>query len=654
MITPASDKPLLAPPRAAAVVCASEQPGRWQECLLSINAQADLERILVIAPADEVLVLPGRCERATDSTLAAAVSRLMAEGFDLVLVAIAPVVLPPDALREGRARYAADSRTGTMSFLSNTAGYLSFPNRNSETPVAPPGHDERTVTARLRGFDRGSRTIPIPVFDGGAVLIGRGAVEFAGGLLTDPTLTDQALLAELSLRFVRRGFHNLLDLTTYVLNPWDTIGHHASALSLPVSRHKLNGMHGFFPGLHDHERDAPSSLLGQALDLARAKLNGLRVLIDGSELGEQQMGTQMLILCLSIALARSPGVSVVHVAVPNPRNLPAYTRALLQEPKVRITAAGRLDFPDAPEVDIIHRPFQPTGSIPWERWRQIAKRCVITVQDLIAFRNGAYFRSWPAWRDYRRGFIRDVRSADGIIAISHDVVETIHDEHLPIAASRLFMISNGIDHMEATVVDRTPDRLIDKGWVGRPFALVLGTNYAHKNRDVAIRIWRRLRARGQTLVLVMVGAHVPFGSSRIDEASHRGDEDGILILPDVAEMERNWLLKHAALAIYPTSAEGFGLIPFEVAQMGVPCLYVAFGPLAENTEDAAAPRGFDLTAIVDYGERLLTDPAARKDNVSAILQTRDRLTWAHTARGCVDCYFDLMADFGLVDHTYEE
>ena len=50
------------------------------------------------------------------------------------------------------------------------------------------------------------------------------------------------------------------------------------------------------------------------------------------------------------------------------------------------------------------------------------------------------------------------------------------------------------------------------------------------------------------------------------------------VLSEVEPAERNWLLANAACVLYPTSAEGFGLLPFEAASFGTPCVHVAFGP----------------------------------------------------------------------------
>ncbi len=62
-------------------------------------------------------------------------------------------------------------------------------------------------------------------------------------------------------------------------------------------------------------------------------------------------------------------------------------------------------------------------------------------------------------------------------------------------------------------------------------------------------------------------------------------ESDVFVLPDLPSPERNWLMRHADLVLYPSSAEGFGLVPFEAARFGTPTLFTRFGPLQELAPD---------------------------------------------------------------------
>ena len=385
------------------LIWAWHRPERWIETFRSACKIGRAADVTVALPENnqDINLEPFHSVGIRAKGLPEAVEKIFLSGFQQILVIWSPIVMPLNGLDRAVAWMNADPRIGTVSFLSNSAGYLSFPHHNTEVSGCIEGHNEQTLTAALRktGPDQGA--VPIPVCEGGAIVIGRSAFSVAGGLMHIGDDNPHLILAEFALRASRRGFISVLDAGTYVARPWDVIGYERSVLSRPEARHELFRHHHFFPGLHDAQRDR-AGLLSQALDLARGKAQGLRVLIDASALGRQEMGTQTLIVCLATALARNDNVNWIGLGVPDPNNVPAYARVLQETSKISILRIGNsLDWPDAPFVDIIHRPFQPTGPIPWDRWNAIAKRSIITIQDLVAYRNGAYFGSWEEWSAYR-------------------------------------------------------------------------------------------------------------------------------------------------------------------------------------------------------------------------------------------------------------
>src|SRR5205823_13774474 len=86
-------------------------------------------------------------------------------------------------------------------------------------------------------------------------------------------------------------------------------------------------------------------------------------------------------------------------------------------------------------------------------------------------------------------------------------------------------------------------------------------------------------------VLVLAGPRVSHGSSAAEEAAFlatRSDlSDAVVMLPAVGEAEKEWLLQRCAAVLYPTTYEGFGLMPFEAAAHDRPCLFAAHTALAE-------------------------------------------------------------------------
>jgi glycosyltransferase involved in cell wall biosynthesis len=539
-----------------------------------------------------------------------------------------------------------DPRIGTVSFISNAAGAFSFPYRNTGSPFGVEGHDEVTLTHLLRQRrQEGEGLTPIQVPDGAMVLVNTGMWDVCGEIDCYGTQNLALALADLAMRAAKRGFNSYLDTSGYISMPFDDVEPFQSILLNANARHVLHGRFPYFPMNYDVEASRPNSVLGEALDLARARATGLRVLIDGSALGPKEMGTQVLTLKLSLTLAERDDVQAVIVGVPDPDNLPVYAQDLAKNRKVRIIAAGDLDFPGAPDVDILHRPYQPSSPIPWDRWRSIAKRSVITVQDLIAYRNPSYFADCAAWLSYRDNLNRQIAQVDGVISISHDVVAIIGEEHIPVDPARIHVVENGADARSKDQLSRIPDAMLDRGWAGIPFVFVLGATYAHKNRDLAMRVWASLRAKGYPHKLIMAGAAVPQGSLRVEESllSSNQLDPHVMTFPEVSSEERNWLMANASLVLYPTAAEGFGLVPFEAACLDVPTLFVSFGPLRELTDDPELPVTFSLGGLVARAQDLLDDPTVARASIAGVLKNLDSLTWAETGRKAVESYFATLA-----------
>ncbi|QYA13660.1 glycosyltransferase [Rhizobium sp. AB2/73] len=636
--------------KIVAVVWIDRNPAAWNETISSLLKVEGISAVYVGTAHQsflrEIKIKAPQIELFSELSLVEIARLGFSHKADQCFFVSSPMVAPTSTFQFSGPRMAQDPRIATISFLSNSAGYLSFPHRNTGTPFGVDGHNEETLTKLLR--ERKSKhhgLVPLPIADGPGVLVSRSAWEVAGEIDDKETGNLSFALAEFSLRANRRGFNSFLDPSTFITKPLEFGEMFSSVLENPEARHALHLLHPSFPGRHDDERNSANSVLAQALDGARAKATGLRVLIDGSALGPKEMGTQQLILQLATSLSKHPDIQLVALGVPDPLNLPKYAEELRHTNKVQLLPVSNLNFEGAPQVDIVHRPFQPTGEIPWGRWRSLSKRTVITIQDVIAYRNGAYFKNWDEWDAYRKNFKLQIANTDSVFCISRDVVKAVKEERLPVNEQNLFVVENGSDARSNDQPKRIPDAILNRVWSARSFVVVLGATYAHKNRDLALRVWARLRARGFDHAMVLVGASVPYGSSRNEEAiacpAHL--QSDVLSLPEVGAEERNWLLQNASLVLYLTAAEGFGLVPFEAACLGVPTLHVSFGPLRELIDDSELPSSYDLDELYSRAELLLSDPMASNRSVQNVMKTLGKLTWKRTAEKTVDSYFETLS-----------
>jgi glycosyltransferase involved in cell wall biosynthesis len=606
------------------------------------RAHPDIEIVASsCAPAGDRALAELGVATATGS-LASVVNRVWDTRRCHVLAVPGPAAFPPAALDQAIAIVESDIRVATVSFFSGAAGFLSFPHRNTPAAYQVEDLDEEVTTRRLRTTGPDLAAAPIPYAAGPAVLLSSYALSAVGPLADLDGTVAEVVLVDYSLRARRKGFLDLLDPSTFCGRLFDVgVPYDDALVGVEVARMSTRR-----PALADAASiRAESDLAGSPLSVvhaaARAKVLGLRVLLDGSCLGPREMGTQVQAVALIEALARRPDVAQVSVALT--QEVPAYARAALGAPKVDARPVPAGDLAGFGAVDIGHQPFQPEGPFGVESLRRVAARSLITMLDLIAYHGRSYHRSAADWTGYRRRVADAVRQADGVLVPSDDVRRMVEVERLPVDGDRLFTVPLGADHLTGDESDAVPGELLARGFVAGEFALVLGATYTHKNRDLAVRAVLELRRRGRALSLVMVGTAV-FGSSRVLEAAASQGMDDLYVLPDVTSAERNWLLRHAAVLLYPTSAEGFGLVPFEAAVFGTPTVLVPVGPLERVAAGlpVVAP-DWDAGSLADAGELLLEDPATATAQVTAALATGRRLTWEATASTLVDVYRSVLA-----------
>jgi glycosyltransferase involved in cell wall biosynthesis len=560
---------------------------------------------------------------------------------DGLLVIGEPVLLPAGTLERAQQLQREDLRVATVSFWSNAAAQLSFPYWGT-----PSSHhlgnslDEQVVSQRLRERSPDLGVVPLHVAAGGAVFISAEALAIVGDFSEHDrfgiTLVDFALRAQ------GHGLRNALDPATYVTRPIDLVAADEQPLINDGERHWLLANH---PTVAEValQQPTPDSPLGMAFRVARTKVSGLRVAIDATTLGPTETGTQVQTLALIDALTRRDDVASVGVALGGP--VPPYAESTLHHRKVVASWCSADDFTPLGDNDVVHRPFQPDRPLDVESWRRSADRTLLTIQDLIYYEVGAYHSSPADWERVRASVRQAVRDVDGVVVIAHDVQQQIADERLAVESRRLFVVENGTDHLSGDEPGSIPPGLSASGLVSGPFALVLGTNYGHKNRHLAIEAVRLLREAGMPLELVMAGPTVPRGSTRIAEsrASLRPGAS-LHLLPDVTSRERNWLLRHAALVLYPTSAEGFGLVPYEAARFGTATVHVSFGPLAEVAPDLpVSAAGWSPSQLADACRALLADPDLYQAQIKAVLRAAETYTWDRTADLLVCAYRQVLS-----------
>ncbi len=389
---------------------------------------------------------------------------------------------------------------------------------------------------------------------------------------------------------------------------------------------------------------ADSDVLAQALRSARAPEQRLAVTLDARALDGAITGTHVHILELILALART-GALRLRLLVRAER-IDRPTRELLQGlAETELLAVEELDA-DTPTTTVFHRPQQTFAPSDVKLALVLGERFVISQLDLIAYRNPGYFADADSWQDYRAASRHGLSAAERVVVFSeHTRGELVADAL--VERERVRVVAPGLDHRSPGEPRRPTD--LDAGEAGAEplqdgFLLCLGTDFRHKNRVFALRLLSALRDhhdwRGS---LVLAGTHISPGSSvELERAylrEHPELRPAIVELGPVSEREKAWLMQRAGAIVYPSVYEGFGLVPFESALGGVPCVFAPWASLAEAApQQTATIVPWDAVASAAATHALLTDADAREIHVAALAARARELTWDAAAAAMVEIY----------------
>ena len=155
-------------------------------------------------------------------------------------------------------------------------------------------------------------------------------------------------------------------------------------------------------------------------------------------------------------------------------------------------------------------------------------------------------------------------------------------------------------------------------------------------------MWQRVLDAGQPCDLVLAGLHVRSSSSQADEttllAKHVDLRGTAHTVGHVTSASRAWLLANAALVLYPSSAEGFGFVPYEAAALGTPSTFVDFGPLREISGLHDLPGRWTTDAIAADAVAMLSDPQAAERRIAGLRAAIAAHRWEQFAADLIDFF----------------
>ncbi len=176
-----------------------------------------------------------------------------------------------------------------------------------------------------------------------------------------------------------------------------------------------------------------------------------------------------------------------------------------------------------------------------------------------------------------------------------------------------------------------------------PYILAVGTVQPRKNYQMLIRAFAPL-ADQFPHNLVIAGGKGWLYEEMMAEVAWQGLESRVRFIGFVADEHLPALYSGAALYVFPSLYEGFGLPILEAMGCGVPVLTSNASSLPEVAGDAAvqlAPK--DKTAWTDAIARLLADDSRRAQMVAAGFRRVRQFSWQKSAQQLLTIYDGLLS-----------
>lgn len=282
-------------------------------------------------------------------------------------------------------------------------------------------------------------------------------------------------------------------------------------------------------------------------------------------------------------------------------------------------------------ADLFHSPgFVAAFSVPGVPWR-CPLPLVVTLHDFIPLHVPALFNNKAINRWWYGQQMRLARRARRLICVSQ---ATRQD------ALRLM----GADPQRCAVVYEGVDRTVFQPETASqpanpPYVLFVGGDFANKNRPAALAAFALLtQSTNLPHHLVLVGR-----DAASDEAllrRHPGlDLSRVRRVQQASQAELARLYRQAALFLFPSTCEGFGLPVLEAMASGAPVVTSTASSLPEVAGEAALlvdphnPHALAAAMI-----RVLADPALHGRLRAAGLARAARFTWQAAARQTLTVY----------------
>ncbi len=271
-----------------------------------------------------------------------------------------------------------------------------------------------------------------------------------------------------------------------------------------------------------------------------------------------------------------------------------------------------------------------------------AARCpaVVTIHDCIHLMFPQYLPNRAAYLYAKTAMWFAARTSDRILTVSEASKRDI-THFFGVPPEKIVVVYNAIDErFRAEPAEEDVARVRERYQLAHGFVLYVGNIKPHKNLVRLIEAFDLLRRRGfDELKLLIIGDEISkLPALRRAVHSHKLHKH-VRFLGYMPDETLAILYRLAALFVFPSLYEGFGLPPLEAMACGTPVVTSNVSSLPEVTGGAAVlVDPYEVESIVDGMQRVLTDPALAADLRAKGLARSREFSWSQSVARTREVY----------------
>jgi len=292
-------------------------------------------------------------------------------------------------------------------------------------------------------------------------------------------------------------------------------------------------------------------------------------------------------------------------------------------------------FRNAPEIFFI-----PSHVMPFLPFKS---KKVVTIHD-------AAFKYFPeSYSTFSRNYLDfttrfAVKRADKIITIS----ETTKDDLVKFYQadeSKIQVIHLGYDEPKIKKADFDQNKwnaIREKFKITGPYLFYIGRIENKKNIGNLVKAFYEILTSGGELQLVLAGGK-GYGFEEIEKFIKKYNlKDKVILTDYVSEEEKNYLLHHAALFVFLSRYEGFGIPILEAFYAGVPVVASKIPVFEELYKDAALlVNPYKTNEIAINILRLLKNEERQKKMVEKGKELLKKFSWEKCAKETLEVFYEM-------------